>query len=211
MPIISQDSYRQTITTRYISPTNFRGTRIKASCAAGSLTVGYNYALSGEENHRAAADALISKLDWTGRHYGDFAGGVLKGGDYAWVHVAKDETTEPVRAKLQEIIDAVAWPANSEPDELVAHCESMQSIAREALEMFGGSPVAATDAAEPGSEEAKAIARTLLTRCAAAQTHLWNLSNRIEKLLGIEFTVTADLEGITVEDLMDGYADDSGE
>ena len=56
----------QAITTKYIGPTNTKGSRIKASCAAGSLTVHYDDGLNSEEAHAAAAKALIAKMGWTG-------------------------------------------------------------------------------------------------------------------------------------------------
>lgn len=54
----------QAIRTRYHGPTNTRGSRISAQCAAGRLSVPYAHALDLTDNHRAAADALIAKLDW---------------------------------------------------------------------------------------------------------------------------------------------------
>lgn len=59
----------QAIETRYYGPTNFRGSRIRATCEAGTVTVSYDYALDLEENHDAAARALIRKLKWTDRHW----------------------------------------------------------------------------------------------------------------------------------------------
>lgn len=54
----------QAIQTKFISPTNHRGSRIKATCAAGTLTVQWDYSLGIDGNHTAAAIALIAKLDW---------------------------------------------------------------------------------------------------------------------------------------------------
>lgn len=54
----------QAIQTRYLGPTNTRGSRIKATCAAGSITISYPYDLSGQAVHRRAAEALVSKLGW---------------------------------------------------------------------------------------------------------------------------------------------------
>jgi len=59
---------RQSITTRYIGPTNFRGSRIKATASSGlSVTVSYEDALSIDDNHKAAAVALCKKYDWHGK------------------------------------------------------------------------------------------------------------------------------------------------
>ncbi len=74
----------QAIETKYLRATNVRGTRIKASAWGGSVTIGYDYALDAQDAHRAAADALIAKLGWTGT----FAqGGNVKGDGYYFVNV----------------------------------------------------------------------------------------------------------------------------
>ena len=56
----------QAIITKYFGPTNTRGSRVKATCEAGSITVAWDYALGIEDNHKAAARALISRLGWEG-------------------------------------------------------------------------------------------------------------------------------------------------
>lgn len=76
----------QAIATKYIGPTNFRGSRVKASAEAGSVTVSWDHALSIEENHRAAAMALVAKYGWAG----NWAGGVLPDGRH--VYVCTDRT-----------------------------------------------------------------------------------------------------------------------
>jgi hypothetical protein len=75
----------QAIQTKYFGPTNNRGSRIKAFCAAGSITISYPYELSGQACHRAAADTLIKKLGWIESSYGELIGGQLKSGDYVFV------------------------------------------------------------------------------------------------------------------------------
>lgn len=55
------------IQTRYLGATNYRGSRIKATtlgAPAQSITVDYDCALNSGDNHRAAAEALIRKLEW---------------------------------------------------------------------------------------------------------------------------------------------------
>lgn len=74
----------QAITTRYLGPTNTRGARIKATCAAGSHTAPYDHALSAFANHAAAARALVALLGWMddpARH----TFGALKDGGYVLV------------------------------------------------------------------------------------------------------------------------------
>ena len=75
----------QTIITKQLSPTNYNGSRIKAkaSYAKTYVTVGYNYALSNEQNHRAAAEALARKLDWVG-YYG---GGYIGADSYVFINI----------------------------------------------------------------------------------------------------------------------------
>jgi hypothetical protein len=52
----------QAIKTRFVSPTNFRGSRIKAECQRGSIVVPWVYALDVDANHSAAARALCDKF-----------------------------------------------------------------------------------------------------------------------------------------------------
>jgi hypothetical protein len=71
------------IETRYLGPTDYRGSRIKATDGDGnSATISYPYELSGEDCHRLAADALLNKMGWTGK----LAGGSTKQG-YVFVFV----------------------------------------------------------------------------------------------------------------------------
>jgi len=81
----------QAIVTKYLGPTDYRGSRIKATADAGTITVPYDYALSNEALHRVAADALVEKLGW-GYLASEFylvAGGLATGG-YAFVFAPKD-------------------------------------------------------------------------------------------------------------------------
>ncbi len=52
----------EAIITKYLPATNSRGSRIKATCASGSVTIPYPHELSGQAVHRAAAEALVAKL-----------------------------------------------------------------------------------------------------------------------------------------------------
>lgn len=55
----------QTITTKYLNPTNSNGARIKATSSSGiSMTRAYEYDKSAEENHEEVAMALAKRLDW---------------------------------------------------------------------------------------------------------------------------------------------------
>ena len=56
----------QTIITRFLGPTNHRGSRIKATAWRASVTVQYPRELDAGRAHRAAAEALCEKLTATG-------------------------------------------------------------------------------------------------------------------------------------------------
>ena len=52
----------QAIHTKYLPATNCKGSRIKATCDRGSITVPYPHELSGDACHRYAVDALITRF-----------------------------------------------------------------------------------------------------------------------------------------------------
>jgi hypothetical protein len=54
----------QAILCKYLGPTDRRGSRVKAVCASGSVTLGFDDALGFDGNYEAAANALIAKLGW---------------------------------------------------------------------------------------------------------------------------------------------------
>lgn len=68
----------QAITTKYIPATNFRGSRIKAQCSAGSVTVGYHDNDGNTDAFDHAAITLIKKLGW--QDHGQWTKGELPGG-----------------------------------------------------------------------------------------------------------------------------------
>ena len=56
------------IETRFIGPTNTKGSRYKATdCDGNSVTLPTDYALDSEQNHRKVAEALRDKMNWQGR------------------------------------------------------------------------------------------------------------------------------------------------
>lgn len=71
----------QAIRTKYIGATNTKPPRITAMCYSGTVTIQANNDLSLVENHKAACQALVTKLDWG---Y-DFVSGTLADGTF--VHV----------------------------------------------------------------------------------------------------------------------------
>jgi hypothetical protein len=55
----------QTITTKFLQPTNSTGARIKATSSSGiSMTRTYEHGMSTEENHEEVAMALAERLEW---------------------------------------------------------------------------------------------------------------------------------------------------
>lgn len=60
----------QAIHSNYIPATNTRGSRIKATCERGSITIDYPHEKSGDEVHREAVRQLLERFvseDWTER------------------------------------------------------------------------------------------------------------------------------------------------
>lgn len=86
----------QAIITKFIPATNFKGSRIKASCERGSITIDYPHEFSGDDCHIAAVDALVAKFVKEDKaRYGTNrnpwstprAVGQLPNGDYAHVFI----------------------------------------------------------------------------------------------------------------------------
>lgn len=73
----------QAITTKFIGPTNTRGSRVKATCQAKSRTTHWNHAENTDENHTRAARLLAEELGWSGRWVG---GGLPDGKGNAYVN-----------------------------------------------------------------------------------------------------------------------------
>lgn len=61
---------RQAIVTKFIGPTNTRGSRVKAVADAGSVVIYWNHAHGPELNHLMAARALQRKFSWPGNLIG---------------------------------------------------------------------------------------------------------------------------------------------
>jgi hypothetical protein len=76
MPMI-----RQAIQTKWIGPTNFRGSRIKAKCDALTRIYSWDHSLGVEANHIQAAQLLASELEWSGNWFG----GGLPGSGFCFV------------------------------------------------------------------------------------------------------------------------------
>ena len=61
-PMLIGEGNMQAIETKYLPATNTRGSRIKATCERGSITIPYPHELSGDACHIAAADTLVAKF-----------------------------------------------------------------------------------------------------------------------------------------------------
>lgn len=77
---------RKAIVTKYLGPTNHRGSRIMAKAEGGHQTiVSYDGGLTTEENHQAAAETLKTAAGWAGELVG---GGMPDGAGYCFVFVS---------------------------------------------------------------------------------------------------------------------------
>ena len=83
----------QSITVKYLGPTNTRGSRFKAThtCGSRSVTRPYDYALSIAENEWRAAKALILELGWHENVSEWVRGTAGKNGDAVFVGLYKHE------------------------------------------------------------------------------------------------------------------------
>jgi hypothetical protein len=92
---------RQSILTKYIGPTNSRGSRVKAVQSGwhsdkrtNSITLHWDDALNSDQNHAKAAKALADRLGWNGRYT---CGSLGAQSDFAYVFVIDDETAFEVQ------------------------------------------------------------------------------------------------------------------
>lgn len=70
----------QTITTQYAGPTNTKGSRVMVKSWLKNKAVSWDYSQSSQDNHKAAAKALVDVLN---------ADRVKNGySDYQWVIIA---------------------------------------------------------------------------------------------------------------------------
>lgn len=71
----------QAIQTKFIGPSNVKGSRYKAWAEADSVTLSADHSLNADENQHRAALALCRKLKWSGRLV---TGGADKGNVYVF-------------------------------------------------------------------------------------------------------------------------------
>ena len=61
-PKPNEQNTMQSIQTKYLPATESNGSRIKAKCARGSITIPFPHELTGDETHRAAVYALVLRF-----------------------------------------------------------------------------------------------------------------------------------------------------
>lgn len=81
--VTTASSYMATIQTKWLPPSNRRGSRIKATSRhrAGAMYRSCDDGLRIDENHEAAAKAMLERNEWTG----DWVGAQNQDGSYTWV------------------------------------------------------------------------------------------------------------------------------
>ena len=115
----------QAIITHFIPCTNFRESRVKAVCEAGSLTLGWNHELNTDENHHACAVALQTKLGWANDFYGRLvSAGMPKG---AQCHVMVPDVASAVMEWARTPGDHGGNP----------HCKPMVRVAERFQAVYG--------------------------------------------------------------------------
>ena len=76
------------IITKYLGPTNTRGSRITAKSVVGTITISWDYSLSTTDNHKAAIAAFIVKYNWgdaTAYCYGWLGDSMVAARDVAYI------------------------------------------------------------------------------------------------------------------------------
>ena len=107
---------RQAIVTRYYGPGNVRGSRIRATCDRGSITISYPDDVSGADCHAVAVRALLAKFaaeDGADRSWPSFdrwvCGGMPQASKdaYVWVQLPAPDAS-PESATERRLRDALA-------------------------------------------------------------------------------------------------------
>ncbi|RLC36201.1 hypothetical protein DRH27_05560 [Candidatus Falkowbacteria bacterium] len=73
----------QAIEVKFLAPTNTKGSRYKAKCAAGNLTAHADYSLNPNENAQVAAEKLAARYNWI-EGGAVLQGGQLENGNYVF-------------------------------------------------------------------------------------------------------------------------------
>jgi hypothetical protein len=115
----------QAIITKFISSTNHRGARIKATASAGSVTVPYDHSQDHDEPFRIAARALCDKFNWEFDH----VSGGLPDGSLVWVKNTRKSLSQRVQAIAQgdtydahDLKRALSWCDTDEERQTIEAC-----------------------------------------------------------------------------------------
>ena len=96
----------QAITTKWLAPTNTKGSRIKATTGSGiSKVYPWDHGLSVEGNHTQAALALAEHLCWAGT----WIGGGLNDSGYCYVTLGTDQSMRLQLALAQDLRVGIDW------------------------------------------------------------------------------------------------------
>ncbi len=83
---------RQAIETKYLGPTTYKGSRVRARCEAKTRYYHWDDSLNVDENHISAANRLFKELGWNkngkGKENAALVGGGIKH-TYVFVSVEK--------------------------------------------------------------------------------------------------------------------------
>jgi len=106
----------QSIETRYVGPTNNRGSRVIASTPSGMrFTWAWDYSLGIEGNHHGAAKALQGMMQWPEIK----AGGSTKAG-FVWLTSTLNDTAHKLQTAAPALLDIVTafadWYDDSDGD-----------------------------------------------------------------------------------------------
>lgn len=92
----------QAITVKYLPATNYKGSRLKAFCEAGSLTVDYDHGAANP--YFDVAKALARKLKWTGHL---IEGGTSKARVYVFMPAQYVDAIQAGHEFVQQVIQSV--------------------------------------------------------------------------------------------------------
>lgn len=95
---------RQAIRTKFFGPTNSKGSRIQAKCAAKTIYVNWDYSMNQDDNHAKAAKILADQLGWS--TFGDYVGGDFENCSY-FVQVPQSEKLTSAAPRLFEALERV--------------------------------------------------------------------------------------------------------
>jgi hypothetical protein len=79
----------QAVITKYLAPTNHHGSRVKATCDAGSLTIPWDYARDLASNHLLAARCLAGRFNWPSKPSDWVQGSLPASSPHAYCFVRK--------------------------------------------------------------------------------------------------------------------------